>query len=125
MQRRKLNYRPTWNFTDKKDGINITSNFYPVVSAIAIVDEKTNTELVVMNDRSQAGSVIKDSRIELMMNRRTLRDDSRGVVEKIDETYYQWDPIVYHLFKGTAWERDIIFEKKGKVGIAVTATYYV
>jgi len=39
MQRRKLNYRPTWNFTDKKDGINITSNFYPVVSAIAIVDE--------------------------------------------------------------------------------------
>jgi len=78
-----------------------------------------------MNDRSQAGSVIKDSRIELMMNRRTMRDDSRGVIEKIDETYYQWDPIAFHLFKGTAWERDVSFEKKGSVGIAVTATYYV
>ena len=60
-----------------------------------------------------------------MMNRRTKRDDSRGVAEKIDETYYKRDPIAYHLFKGTSWERDIIFEKKGSVGIAVTATYYV
>jgi len=47
-----LNYRPTWNFTVKSGGMNITANMFPVVSAIAIVDEKTNTELVVMNDRS-------------------------------------------------------------------------
>ena len=42
MQKRILNYRPTWNFTVKSGGINATANIFPVVSAIAIVDEKTD-----------------------------------------------------------------------------------
>jgi len=40
MQRRVLNYRPTWNLTTE-DSLNITANYYPVQSAIAIIDTET------------------------------------------------------------------------------------
>lgn len=36
MQTRKLNYRPTWNLTTKSGGLNVTSNYYPIQTAIAI-----------------------------------------------------------------------------------------
>ena len=51
MQRRVLNYRPTWNLTTH-DNLNITANYYPVQSAIAIVDTQTQMQMVVMNSRS-------------------------------------------------------------------------
>lgn len=41
--------------------------------------------MVVMNDRSQGGSVIKNGRIELMQNRRLNVDDGRGVDEALNE----------------------------------------
>lgn len=36
MQKRVLNYRPTWNISDNYDGspVNVTANFYPITSAI-------------------------------------------------------------------------------------------
>jgi len=52
MQTRKLNHRPTWNFTTAAGGLNITANYYPVQTAIAIVDKNTDMQMVVMNDRS-------------------------------------------------------------------------
>jgi hypothetical protein len=63
MQKRKLNYRPTWDL-NLAAGQNNTANYYPVGSAIAIRDE--NWQLTVMNTRSQGGSVLKKGRIELM-----------------------------------------------------------
>ncbi len=42
MQKRVLNYRPTWDLTLKSGGLNITANYYPVQTAIAIQDEATN-----------------------------------------------------------------------------------
>jgi lysosomal alpha-mannosidase len=39
-----------------------------------------------MNDRSQGGSVIDESKIELMQNRRLFKDDARGVDEALNET---------------------------------------
>jgi hypothetical protein len=65
MQKRILNFRPTWNLTTVQN-MNITANYYPIQSAIAIVDEATNMQMVVMNSRSQGGSVLQDGRIELM-----------------------------------------------------------
>jgi hypothetical protein len=38
------------------------------------------------NDRAQGGSSLKDGQIEIMLNRRLYKDDSRGVNEALNET---------------------------------------
>lgn len=86
MQRRQLNYRPTWNLTTQRGGLNITANYYPIQTAIALIDENSGMQFVVMNDRSQGGSVIQDGRVELMQNRRLNVDDGRGMGEALNET---------------------------------------
>ena len=83
MQKRVLNYRPTWNFSTFEAA---SGNYFPVNSAIAIVDETTQLQMTVLNDRSQGGSVLKKGRIELMQNRRLFHDDWRGVEEPLNET---------------------------------------
>lgn len=114
MQERVLNYRPTWDWTDA--GVaenNITGNFYPIGSAVSIIDQITLTQMVVMNDRTQMGSVIQDGRIELVQNRAMNKDDSRGVSEVLDEKV--------HFANGT----NIKDQDGHTIGISVPATYYV
>ena len=41
MQKRKLNFRPTWDMSQYSNNQNKSSNFYPVNSAIAIYNETT------------------------------------------------------------------------------------
>jgi hypothetical protein len=98
MQERILNYRPTWDLelTAKQ---NITANYYPVNSAIAIRDD--DWQMTVMNTRAQGGSVINQGRIELMHNRRINKDDDRGMGEPLNETDSSGDgisvPATYHV----------------------------
>jgi len=101
MQERILNYRPSYNVSIADGGLNITANYYPVVSAIAIRDPVTNKSMTVMNDRSQGGSSLADGRIELMQNRRLFVDDARGVNQPLNECNYK------------------------QVGITVPATYFM
>jgi len=54
-----------------------------------------------MNNRPQGGSVLRDGRIELMQNRRSVKDDDRGMGEAISEV------------------------RIDGVGITVAATYHV
>lgn len=86
MQKRILNYRPTWTLdTD----MTVSSNYYPINSAIAIrdtVDEQAPVQMTVMNDRAQGGSSIDNGSIELMQNRRLMYDDNRGLDEPLNET---------------------------------------
>lgn len=90
MQKRQLNFRPTWDLQLTQNQ-NITANYYPVQSAIAIVED--DWQLTVMNSRSQGGSVIVDGRIELMQNRRINNDDWRGMGEPLNETDANGDGI--------------------------------
>lgn len=76
-----LNYRPTF---DLKQTDEIAGNYYPVNTAIKI--EEGEKELLVMTDRSQGGSSLKDGRIELMQNRRLFFDDWKGVNQALNET---------------------------------------
>ena len=46
----------------------------------------TDVQLTVLTDRSQGGASINDGQIELMVHRRTLKDDSLGVGESLNET---------------------------------------
>jgi hypothetical protein len=66
MQERRIGYQRTFSLAD--DTQKIASNFYPVVSAIAMRDISSGKQVVVMNDRTQAGTadIDKTATIELM-----------------------------------------------------------
>lgn len=80
IQTRTRNSRPTWtlNVTDPVSG-----NFYPVNSAIFIKD--SGRQFSILTDRSQAGASLRDGMLELMVHRRLLVDDRRGVGEPLNE----------------------------------------
>ena len=82
MQRRK-NYRPSWNLDVYEP---VAGNYYPVNAAIYVEDASKAQGMAIAVDRSQGGASLRDGSIELMVHRRTLADDSRGVGEPIDET---------------------------------------
>ena len=66
----------------------IAGNYYPVNAQIFIRDEENlpvRRQLTLVNDRSQGGSSITDGSLELMLHRRLLRDDGRGVEEPLNE----------------------------------------
>jgi hypothetical protein len=85
MQRRVLNERLTWDL-QLTGSQNITANYYPIGTAIAIRDPENGLQLTVMNSRTQGGSAILPGRIELMQNRRLNTDDKRGVGQALNET---------------------------------------
>ena len=93
MQTRKLNYRFSYGF-DPTTHQNISSNYYPIQSAIAMRSDVKNgsstkkpIQVTVMNERSQGGSAgLQKGMIEMCHNRRTLKDDNRGVAEPLNET---------------------------------------
>lgn len=81
-QKRVLDYRPTWPLVQFEPA---SGNYYPVNSHISILDVNTKQRVSLLVDRSQGGSVIRDGNLEIMIQRRTTMDDSRGVGEPLDE----------------------------------------
>ena len=68
---------------------NISSNYYPIDSAIAMRDTSgSNIQVTVMNDRAQGGSadLSGKAQIEIMQQRRGGFDDDKGVQEFLNET---------------------------------------
>jgi lysosomal alpha-mannosidase len=59
----------------------VAGNYYPVNTAIKTVDISSGTTLTVMPDRTEGGSSLQDGAVELMLHRRLLMDDLRGVSE--------------------------------------------
>jgi hypothetical protein len=89
MQKRKLNYRPTWDFVNtnlKDSNENITGNYFPVQSALCMTDVNSDMMFTVMNDRSQGASALSEGSIEFMQNRRTPGNDCKGMPESVNET---------------------------------------
>ena len=87
MQKRILNYRPTWdintNYNDSNE--NITANYYPINSAISMKDINSDRVFTVMNDRSQGGSALSEGNIEFMQNRFIPANDHLGNDEYLTE----------------------------------------
>lgn len=79
-QQRIIDFRPTWNLSVFEP---VAGNYYPINSFIRLSDAN-NKSVTVLADRSQGGSVIRDGEFEIMMHRRLLVDDDRGVNESLN-----------------------------------------
>ncbi|XP_022885749.1 alpha-mannosidase-like [Olea europaea var. sylvestris] len=79
--KRVRDYRPGWPLTVTQP---IAENYYPINLGIFVEDKES--EFSVLVDRATGGGSINDGEIELMLHRRILHDDSRGVDEALDES---------------------------------------
>jgi hypothetical protein len=66
---------------------NQASNFYPITSAIAVRDKKSDKQVTIMPDRAQAGSagMRQNRNIELMQNRRHNGFDNYGIPKPLND----------------------------------------
>ncbi|WOL11467.1 putative alpha-mannosidase [Canna indica] len=110
--KRVRDYRSEWELQVNQP---VAGNYYPINLGIYMQDD--STEFSVLVDRSVGGSSILDGQIELMLHRRLLHDDDRGVGEALNETvcvnnecagltvhgkfYFRMDP----LGEGSKWRR--------------------
>lgn len=78
---RIADYRKDWKLEVNQP---VAGNYYPINLGIYMKDDKTEFSILV--DRSVGGSSIVDGQVELMLHRRLLHDDSRGVAEALNET---------------------------------------
>jgi len=107
---RRLNHRPTWDLNVYEP---VAGNYYPVNAAMYI-EERSGLAIAVATDRSQGGASLQAGNMELMVHRRTLADDWRGVDEPLNETDIGMSP--YPPF-GNATRRGN--------GVVVKGTHYI
>ncbi|CAK9863623.1 unnamed protein product [Sphagnum jensenii] len=79
--KRVRDQRTDWDLIVKEP---IAGNYYPLNLGIYLKDN--TTDLSVLVDRAVGGSSISDGELELMLHRRLLHDDGRGVGEALNET---------------------------------------
>ncbi|KAL3141201.1 hypothetical protein ABBQ38_003541 [Trebouxia sp. C0009 RCD-2024] len=80
--KRTRNFRPAWNLTVTEPE---AGNYYPLTAG-AYIQDASRTELAVLTDRAQGGASLASGQLEVMLHRRTLFDDWRGVGEPLNET---------------------------------------
>ncbi|XP_077246588.1 alpha-mannosidase-like [Tasmannia lanceolata] len=78
--KRVRDYREDWPLEVHQP---VAGNYYPINLGMYIADE--NSEFSVLVDHATGGASLKDGELELMLHRRMLYDDSRGVGEPLDE----------------------------------------
>ncbi|XP_026378794.1 probable alpha-mannosidase At5g13980 [Papaver somniferum] len=98
--KRVRDYRPDWELQVNQ---HIAGNYYPINLGIYIEDDKT--ELSVLVDRSVGGSSLMDGQVELMLHRRLVHDDSRGVAEALNETVCVSDKCTGLIIQGNFYLR--------------------
>ncbi|KAK7290561.1 hypothetical protein RIF29_05069 [Crotalaria pallida] len=79
--KRIRDFRTDWDLQVNQP---IAGNYYPVNLGIYVQD--SSMELSVLVDRSFGASSLLDGQIELMLHRRLIHDDARGVGEVLNET---------------------------------------
>lgn len=81
MLKRVRNKRPTWDWNATEP---IAGNYYPLTTGMYIEDERV--QLSLLTDRAQGGTSLNSGDLEIMVHRRLLKDDLRGVEEPLNET---------------------------------------
>ena len=80
---RIYNYRPTYDLQVYEP---IAGNYYPITCATYIKDEDAQLQLSILTDRSHAAASLDNGEMEVMLHRRLLADDNKGVEEALNET---------------------------------------
>lgn len=96
MMRRIKDFRRDWNYVVTEP---VTSNFYPTNFCVSIRERNNiaynnydynfgfyDNILSIYNERPQSSGVMKKGEIMILINRNSLKDDSRGVEEKLFES---------------------------------------
>lgn len=78
--KRIRNYREDWKLSVLEP---VAGNYYPI--NLGIYANDSSYELSVLVDRATGGASIEDGQIELMLHRRLLADDSKGVGDPLNE----------------------------------------
>ncbi|XP_071914762.1 alpha-mannosidase At3g26720 isoform X1 [Coffea arabica] len=78
--KRVRDYRSDWDLQVHQP---IAGNYYPINLGIYLEDE--DIELSVLVDRAVGATSLVDGQIEVMLHRRLLNDDARGVGEALNE----------------------------------------
>ncbi|GJY15527.1 glycosyl hydrolase family 38 protein [Tanacetum coccineum] len=79
--KRVLDFRTDWDLEVNEP---VAGNYYPINLGAYVEDG--SKELSVLVDRAVGGSSLVDGQIELMLHRRLLFDDAKGVGEVLNET---------------------------------------
>ncbi|KAK9749896.1 hypothetical protein RND81_02G158800 [Saponaria officinalis] len=87
--KRIRDYRSDWSLQVNQP---VAGNYYPLNLGIYLHDDVN--ELSVVVDRAIGGASIVDGQIELMLHRRLLKDDGRGVAEALNETVCSHDKCI-------------------------------
>lgn len=87
---RVRNYRATWNLTLHDDQEFVAANYAPVTTGAYIKDKAMQLNLVT--DRAHGVGSLQDGQMEVMVHRRLVADDSKGVHEHLNETETYTDP---------------------------------
>jgi hypothetical protein len=85
MIRRLRSERFSW---DSKHADEVAGNYYPITSAVVLQDaakDAPGASLTVLTDRAQGAASLQEGQLEVMLHRRTIVDDGRGVEEPLDE----------------------------------------
>ncbi|GBG29934.1 Alpha-mannosidase [Hondaea fermentalgiana] len=64
---------------------HVAGNYYPVGSMISITEPR-RAQFTVVTDSTQGGTSLHGGEVELMVHRRVLHDDNKGVKESLNET---------------------------------------
>ncbi|KAF2301804.1 hypothetical protein GH714_029449 [Hevea brasiliensis] len=125
--KRIRDFRTDWDLEVNQP---VAGNYYPINLGIYMQDN--SSELSVLVDRSVGGSSLVDGQIELMLHRRLLHDDSRGVGEVLNETVCflngcegltiqgKYFVRIDHLGEGAKWRRTVGQEIYSPVLLAFT-----
>ena len=69
------------------DVTSVSYNYFPVDASTYIQENGTaGRQLTINIDRAEGGGSLKNGELQLMVHRRLLYDDSRGVGEPLNET---------------------------------------
>ncbi|KAH6942206.1 hypothetical protein HPB50_001775 [Hyalomma asiaticum] len=84
---RAANVTRPWDVSErnKRERQLVQSNYYPVVSWIYLRDRKKSLQMSVLPDRPQGGTAYQPGTIELMIHRRFMGHDGKGILQSLND----------------------------------------